>query len=300
MKRLTDIELIEELQKRFSENQKALEELRETTEQLKVLNKKLEDSEALKSHFLSNIRNEIINPFASIIGLASFISNMKNPDLEKIQNMAYLIYTEAFQLDFQLKNIFAAAEIEAGEAQPQTTRVSVSGVINSCIDAFKHITEPKFITVNFDNKIDYSQSASPHFATDSGKLEMIISNILSNAIQFSHEGGKIYIVASAIENELIVSIQDFGIGMNENDKQLIFDRFKRVNNAINTPNKGHGLGLSVCADYLAILSGEISFQSEENKGSTFTVRIPAFEGQNSIEGHSAEGNELMFDDGELF
>ena len=73
MSKLTDNELIEELRSRFRDNRESLEELQELNRELKVVNKKLEESEALKSHFISNITNEIINPFTSILGLAKHI-----------------------------------------------------------------------------------------------------------------------------------------------------------------------------------------------------------------------------------
>ena len=131
---ITDSSLINELDKRLVENKKAFAELEELTEQLKIVNKKLEESEALKSHFISNIRNEIINPFTSIINLSKQILSMN--DLEKAKRNASLIHGEAFFLDFQLKNIFAAAELEAGETLPQIYTVNIQNTIKSLIDSY--------------------------------------------------------------------------------------------------------------------------------------------------------------------
>lgn len=115
-----DEELLEELKKRFENNTRTIEELRNLTEELKQVNKKLEESEALKSHFISNITNEIINPFTSILGLSKTILAVKKEDWKKVISMVSLIHTEAFNLDFQLKNIFVAAKIEAGEIFPRS------------------------------------------------------------------------------------------------------------------------------------------------------------------------------------
>ncbi|HRW63836.1 MAG TPA: hypothetical protein P5132_10120, partial [Bacteroidales bacterium] len=102
MSELTDKELIDELKKRFELNKRALEEVQELNEELKKANNKLEESEALKSHFISNITNEIINPFASILALSKNILSVEKENWKKVISMVSLIYSEAFNLDFQL------------------------------------------------------------------------------------------------------------------------------------------------------------------------------------------------------
>ncbi|MFP4048152.1 MAG: hypothetical protein ACLFT4_10400, partial [Bacteroidales bacterium] len=101
---LTDQELINELKKRFEQNKRSLQEVKQLNDQLKRVNKKLEDSEALKSHFISNITNEIINPFSSIIGLARNIMSLGKADWKQVKSMVSMIYYEAFNLNFQLRN----------------------------------------------------------------------------------------------------------------------------------------------------------------------------------------------------
>ena len=115
MSDLTDKELIDELKKRFEVNKQTLNEVQELNDELRKVNRKLEDSEALKSHFISNITNEIINPFASILALSKNILSVDKENWKKVITMVSLIYSEAFNLDFQLRNIFVAAKLEAGE-----------------------------------------------------------------------------------------------------------------------------------------------------------------------------------------
>jgi len=106
MSKHTDQELIDELQKRFEENAKTIQELKDLTEELKIVNKKLEESEALKSHFISNITNEIINPFTSILGLSRNILAVKKENWKKVISMVALIHSEAFNLDFSFEIYF--------------------------------------------------------------------------------------------------------------------------------------------------------------------------------------------------
>jgi len=119
MYKITDEELLQELEKRFSENKNSIKELQKLTKQLKEVNGRLEESESLKSHFISNITNEIINPFAAILGLSRNILDVKKEDWNKVISMVQMIHSEAFHLDFQLKNIFAAAKLEAGDWMPE-------------------------------------------------------------------------------------------------------------------------------------------------------------------------------------
>ncbi|MBS3771213.1 MAG: hypothetical protein KGY70_13145, partial [Bacteroidales bacterium] len=95
MSELTDQELMDELKERFDQNKKSLEQIQKLYDELKEVNKKLEDSESLKSHFISNITNEIINPFSSIMGLAKNIMSLEEPDWKQVKSMVSMIYYEA-------------------------------------------------------------------------------------------------------------------------------------------------------------------------------------------------------------
>ena len=130
MNRLTDEELIAELKERFAFNLKALDDLREMTGKLEEMNTKLQESESVKGHFLSNIRNEINNPLTSIMGLSTQFMGNKQCDPERCADISRMIYLEAFHLDFQLQNIFMAAELEAGEAEPAFSRVDILRIVD--------------------------------------------------------------------------------------------------------------------------------------------------------------------------
>jgi signal transduction histidine kinase len=298
MSKLTDQELIEELQRRFEENRKTIQELKDLTEELKIVNKKLEESEALKSHFISNITNEIINPFTSILGLSRNILSVKKENWKKVISMVALIHSEAFNLDFQLRNIFLAAKIEAGEIYPEILNVDLKSLIKSVIDSFRIESKKKNINIDYIFEIVPDKGDIFYFKTDPEKVKIAVANLLSNAIKFSYENGKI-IVRVWKDNDMInISVQDFGTGISETNQKIIFDRFRRLDSGINSLNRGHGLGLSINKAVIDLLEGKINIQSEINKGSTFTISIP--EAKTNIAGFSADGNEFMFDTDEIF
>lgn len=294
MNELSDKELIDELRKRFEQNKKSLKEVQELNEKLIKVNKKLEDSEALKSHFISNITNEIINPFASILALSKNILSVEKENWKKVISMVSLIYSEAFNLDFQLRNIFVAAKVEAGEIFPEVINVDVTNLIESVVESFKYEYKKKKINIKVDSKIKTTKSKPHYFKTDPEKLKLIIANLLSNAIKYSYEEGEVNVKVWQDENILNISVQDFGTGISEENQKIIFDRFKRLDSGINSLHRGHGLGLSINKALLDLLGGETDIQSEINKGSVFTISIP--ESESDIKGFSFDGNELFFTD----
>ena len=299
---LSENELIQKLERQSQEYEKALKELREVTEQLKIVNKKLEESEALKSHFISNVTNEIINPFASIIGLAKNILIIKEEDKnwKKAKNMANLIHSEAFSLDFQLKNIFVAAEIEAGEKQPEISNVDIGQLIKNLIDSFEHEAIKKELQINFDNKIKKEGKAAYCFKTDPEALQVILANLLSNAVKYSNATSEIDIKLWLKNDTIYISVIDYGSGISETNQKIIFDRFKRLDSSINSINRGHGLGLSIVKALLDMLNGEIEIKSQTRQGSTFTITIPEAQPEEDIDSFATDGSEIFFDEDEIF
>lgn len=298
MSKLTDQELIDELQKRFEENTKTIQELKDLTEELKIVNKKLEESEALKSHFISNITNEIINPFTSILGLSRNILAVKKENWKKVISMVSLIHSEAFNLDFQLRNIFLAAKIEAGEIYPEILNVDLKSLVKSIMDAFRIESKKKNLTIEFQFDIKPVKGNIFYFKTDPEKVKLAFANLISNAIKFSYDDNKIIVRLWKTENIVHMMVQDYGTGISEANQKIIFDRFKRLDSGINSLNRGHGLGLSINKAVIDLLQGKIGIKSEINKGATFTLSIP--EAKTNIAGFSADGNEFLFDEEEVF
>ncbi|MBU8891913.1 MAG: HAMP domain-containing histidine kinase [Bacteroidales bacterium] len=298
MRDLTDKELIDELKKRFEQNKSVLKEVQELNKELIEVNKKLENSEALKSHFISNITNEIINPFASILALSKNILSVKKENWKKVFSMVSLIYSEAFNLDFQLRNIFVAARLESGEIFPEILNVDIKHLTESVIESFKFETKRKKIVVKFQFNIKSENDKPFFFKTDPEKFRLILSNLLSNAIKFSIEKKEIIIDTRIDNDKLIVSVKDYGTGISLENQKIIFDRFKRLDSGINSIHRGHGLGLSINKALLDLLSGSIDIQSKIDEGASFTISIPESESQ--VSGFAFDGNELFFDNDKDF
>ena len=294
MSNLSDRQLLKELRQRLDESNKAKTELQDITKDYQEVSRKLSESESLKSHFISNISNEIVNPFTSILGLSKAILSVEKNDWKKVVSMVALIHSEAFNLDFQLKNIFVAAKIEAGEIAPNITKVNVKSLIQNIIDSFNVVSRKMGISIDLQYNIDYGFGKNLYFKNDSEKLKLILSNLINNGLKYSYKDSKVIIRVSIEDDILQISVQDFGTGISEKNQKIIFERFKRLDSGINSINRGHGLGLSITKSLLDVLDGNITIDSKKGEGSTFSISLP--EAKNMIEGFSGEGNDIFFDD----
>lgn len=289
--RLTDEDLVTELQKRLQENKDLLNQERKLTTELNDVNEKLLESEHLKSNFLSNIRNEINNPIASILELAKNISE-GSLSKDEVNDLAGLIYLEAFDLDFQLRNIFFSAEIEAGESPLSIVSINIYSLIESILTSFKKRMDRKGIHLIWDNSIIKYRI----FKTDSEKLHLIICNLIANAIQFSNQGGTIEVCSQFEGDELVICVKDTGIGISKENQQKIYDRFHQIEEGSTKTYGGHGLGLSITKALLEIIEGRIELESDLGKGSCFKAfikELDLIEGDTAI--FSTDGNDFIFD-----
>ncbi len=293
MSRLTDSELIEELKRRSDDNLKSLHDLKIMTGKLENLNKKLQESEKLKSNFLSNIRNEINNPLTSILCISKVIMDGDEKEIENIISMSESIYKEAFSLDFQLRNIFAAAELEAGEAFPSIARVDIDMIIGEVVGQFSRRAEEKRMTVSYETMGSIGED--PLFMSDPEKLQIVIANLLSNAIEFSHDEGSVEIKAMRAGSDLAISVQDHGVGIEESEQGTIFDRFRQLDSGVTKSHLGHGLGASITKAIVDLLNGSIAVSSKKDAGSLFTVLVPEAEGGSEVNMYSGDSNEFFFE-----
>ena len=268
-----------------TEQTKELENCRKQVSQLKnenaellrnlhAVNEKLRDSERLKGHFISNITNEIINPFASILALADNIQYLNEGDISKAKRMAELIFEEAFHLDFQLKNIFAAALIEAGNDELKISTFSFKDFTDHILQYFSKQLQKKNlrILVGFENFPD--SEVSFRFTSDKEKLELILKNLISNSIKFSPEDSDIELEFCYGNGILSLEVSDHGKGIHPEDRKVIFDRFKQLDERINSINSGHGLGLSIVMAYTDLLGGKLSLNDNLNGGIRVFLSIP--------------------------
>ncbi|MBT1708703.1 HAMP domain-containing histidine kinase [Fulvivirgaceae bacterium PWU5] len=290
MKELSDEALLNEVRRRMSLSEKTILEQQDMLQEMQRLNARLEQSEALKSHFISNIKNEINNPLASILALTQTIVEKQSSLPADVQRNLKLIYNEAYALDFQMTNIMTAAEIEAGQVTPQWVEVGVSQVLEQVIQSFETIREKKGVPVRVLG------DAQVQFVTDGRYFRIILANLVSNAIKFSNGNDAVVITLRTTDGQLVISITNAGSDIPQEDVARIFDRFTQLDTGTVKKYQGHGLGLSVIRSLVELLDGSIAVTTQ-TPGVTFTVILPVKAGE---EGFSAllggDGSEILFDE----
>jgi len=299
MDKMSDEVLIEELKSRFDQNKKALYDLKMMTKKLEDLNKKLAESEEVKSNFLSNIRNEINNPLTAIMGVSR---QMMTEDIgaKTAKEMAELIYKETFYLNYQLNNIFNAAEIEAGESVMSVSLVDIPSLLETIKDSFGHMAGDKGLAISIDYSGNGEGKEDLLFRTDPQKLDLILSNLLGNAIEFSNKGKTALIKVWRKGEYLYISIEDDGEGISSELKERIYERFTQLDSGTTKKHRGHGLGLCVVKSILQMMDSRIVYSCEENKPCVFEVQIKELAQEMGADIYSEEGNEFMFDSEEKF
>jgi signal transduction histidine kinase len=155
------------------------------------------------------------------------------------------------------------------------SQFEIAKVVTAQCDLVRTLAEEK----NIDIAVDV-QPNLPMMTQDQIKVQQILTNLLSNAIKFTPEGGRISVTAKRTpEDELILEVEDTGVGIAEEDHQVIFEKFRQGKVVLGEDNltrefSGTGLGLSIVKELSKLLGGEVSFKSELGKGSCFTIRLP--------------------------
>ena len=267
----------------------ALKESALLNRKLIELNEKLRESEALKGDFLSNMRNEINNPLGAILGLAKEISAM--PGAPEAWPLAALITAEASQLDFQVRNIFCAADLEAGDAGLCPGLVDVPSLVLDVVDSFAGEIRAKALQVEVEPLAPELRAR-----TDADKLRIIVANLVSNAIKFSAQGGLIRLRAGRGEQALVLEVADHGPGIAQAERSEIFSPFKQLVSGPCRPHPGQGLGLAVAAAVLDLLGGSIQVDSPPEGGARFVCLIPDQPEDDTGDVSAVYGNTFFFDD----
>lgn len=286
---VSDEVLLEEVKRRFEQKNSTLDELEFLTKKLYELNEKLKETDSVKGEFLSLIKNVFNNPISSLLNLSSLMQ--KNEDSPKTEKIKSFIDEELLKLDFQLNNIFTAAEIEAGEIASYLSEVNLKTIFEESCASFKYLIEEKALIIephiHFDGTI----------MSDAKKLHCILTNLISNACQYSYRGKTIHFYADIDDENMAISVTNSGDIIAKEYKKEVFNRFQKADktNHARESIEGLGLGLSVVNALVESLDGEIDYESTPEQ-TTFKI-VMKLHDKNSFEflvGDSS--NEFMFDD----
>lgn len=253
---------------RTSELEQQAIELKKKKEEVEKKNAELDEMLSIKNRILSIIAHDLKNPLTAIVGILSLL-NDKTKD-KKSEEYTYI--TEATRaskkLQEQMENILEWARIQTKEIFYSPKDISIAAYVKDSVSLLKETAEQKNISITIE---DYTS----HYAYADGRMvSTIIRNLVNNAIKFTDENGKILIKAEEDAQSVILHIKDNGIGMDQETVSILFNKEMNTSTFGTNNEKGSGLGLKICHDFVVSNKGTIEINSEKGKGTTITIKLP--------------------------
>ncbi len=241
-------------------------EVRAVAEAFNRMSAEVRLTQQAQRDFLANVSHDLKTPLTSIQGYSQAIidGTAKNP-----AHAAEIIHDEAERLNRMVVELTDLARIQAGRLSMKTAAVDIGQIAAAICQRLMVVAQKKQI------RLHVHVTRMPDIAGDGDRLAQVLTNLISNAIKYTPEGGEIWVKTQVVGNGVEVIVQDTGIGIPAKDLPRIFERFYQVDKA-RGPERGTGLGLAIVKEIVQAHGGEIRVYSEgENKGTTFVVWLPS-------------------------
>jgi signal transduction histidine kinase len=254
--------------------QEVNKELDARVDQLAQLNLQLYEANRLKSDFLANMSHELRTPLNSIIGFSEVLQGIESLN-DKQRRYASNIQKSGRLLLEMINDILDLAKVEAGKMEIKCSEFDLARLVSAQCDMIQSLSEDKNISLSVE-----VPDQLPRAYQDPNKLGQILNNLLSNAIKFTPEGGMISVRVSDLDGvRFQLLVRDTGVGIAEEDQPIIFQKFRQSQKVLDGEGltrefAGTGLGLSIVKELAKLLGGEVDFESELGRGSSFWVILP--------------------------
>ena len=247
----------------YRKNVRQMEELIEEHERTKIAYK-------AKSQFVAIVSHELRTPLTSIKGSLDLIScGMLGPVPEKMQSILSIAAKNSERLADLINDILDLQKIEAGEISYRFAPVDVSELISDAIEANRGFADKLKIDLaaEFDRKLDLVVRG------DEKRLMQVMTNMISNALKFSHEGGKVTVSYAANGDKIRLMVKDRGVGIPENSEDKVFGKFTQVDSTDERGVGGTGLGMNISKKIVEHHNGTIGYDSKLGVGTTFYIDL---------------------------
>ena len=245
------------------------DELKEYNIELELQKKQLDESNNLKSAFLSNMSHELRTPLNSVIALSGVLNRrLKGKVPEDEFSYLGIIEKNGKNLLTLINDILDLSRIEAGKEEISFSKFSMPELIEEIISSLEPIFNDKGISVSFNKSVDL-----PEIISDNKKCRHIMQNIINNAVKFT-EKGSVDISAVVVDDNIRISVKDTGIGISDEFLPYVFDEFRQADDRTSRKFEGTGLGLAIVKKYCQLLNGSVSVTSIHGEGSELLVVLP--------------------------
>lgn len=221
----------------------------------------------MKDDFTRIIVHELRSPLTSIKASSEMLNSVTNLNDEEKKRLINIIHSQTDKMLDEVSMILDAAKIETGIFTVNKNNTDLHNILEEIIESFRNTAQNKMI--NLTSNID---SSLPALEIDAYQIRRVINNLLSNSIKFTPGGGTINLKAWLTPEKVFISVSDTGNGIPKEKQHLIFTKFAQIENANATV--GTGLGLFISNGIIQAHNGTIAFESEQGKGTTFTISLP--------------------------
>jgi signal transduction histidine kinase/DNA-binding response OmpR family regulator len=244
-------------------------ELSEQNAELEMQKKQLDESNRLKSAFLSNMSHELRTPLNSVIALAGVLGRRLSKTIPAEEaSFLEIIERNGKSLLSLINDILDLSRIEAGREDVNVSHFSVRELVDDLVAMLEPQAVEKKISL-----VNQVPGNLPSIVSDPDKLRHILQNLIGNAVKFT-EQGQVKIAARHANDEFYIDVIDTGIGIADDQLPHIFDEFRQADGSTSRKYGGTGLGLAIAKKYAQLLGGGITVDSTLGKGSAFTLRLP--------------------------
>jgi signal transduction histidine kinase len=231
-----------------------------------------EAASRLRSEFLATISHELLTPLTYVIGMSSTLLRWPLGELSPRQrDYLQTIHDSGEHLLEMINDILDLSQIEAGKTVLNISQFSLVNIAERIIESLIDKAISEQVTLKLDLQIDPKRD---YFTADSGRIEQILWNLLTNAIKFTPEGGNVTLRLWVEDDTAIFQIEDTGIGIPEEKLPLLFEKFQQLDTPYRRRYEGTGLGLALTKQLVELHRGRIEVESTVGIGSIFTVWIP--------------------------
>ena len=260
---------------RYKTKKRSVEALTEKNEiisvqnnNLDILNKQLSEANATKDKFFLILSHELLNPVKWMDNVAKMLRNQHNNMTDEELDQAIAALSQSSSTSTQLlDNLLTWSKIQVGRIEINNENVNVHDLLNEIENMFKAKLIEKHISI--ENHIANDLIIN----TDKQMLQTIFRNLIDNAIKFSYPGGNIIVSSSVENNRAVIKIRDFGTGIKESDRKKIFDISKSFSTFGTNREKGSGIGLILCKEYIAKSGGSLDINTNVDKGTEMILKI---------------------------
>jgi PAS domain S-box-containing protein len=247
------------------------EELRRQSEVLVEQNRLIQAANRMKSEFVANMSHELRTPLNAIVGFAELLHDDKVGPVSDAQRACLAdILTSGRHLLELINGMLDLAKIESGRMELHTVDVDLPALIVEAVDALQPLAARKRIHLVVD-----LERCPPRATVDAGRMMQVLFNYLSNAIKFTHEGGRVTVRALPVgADRFRLVVEDTGVGIRADDLPKLFQEFSQLDTGLTRRHEGTGLGLMLTKRIVEAMGGEVGVDSTLGKGSAFFALLP--------------------------